>query len=996
VDAQEVMESVRNIGRKALADFFTAMTPQKAHWYSITSASCSDQVFPPLSTLLLIDPEVMNYMLEQCGLCFMRTGISSPQINSWHSFIAEYRLDIEVTTFSIAKKRHYFIRIGSWDKQRHPIKLPSTCWKQKIPPPKLRINFLTRQFARYVGLMNISNVPAQDNDMETDEESSVESPEETEAVLTSETIATEDCRLGSPDLPDPAKFPLLHSLGVCTTTHMNRLIQEIVLFHGSTSITFTRGNNRNGTLIMFPSNRTLDRYCDEFTKAQSSLTEVVKCIVSNTNSTEEEAVSCILTALLSKYEECFVSTCIERGVIEGSNPKKMDVVSTEAMLQEANINSGNARILFRHLRQFFGKSYFESESKRRLFFGDNDYPPTVDKKVLEDKTVIPFWYKRPDLLLQHQLKSMIDAEKLKLLQQLDIVVGGDHGGGKFRMTMKVNFRLSDKTTVSYLTQIGSVSHSKDDIVILKDTVLKPIGEGLRLISEGGCFNVTGTGMEVSFSQQPVQSDLIINCSAQIYLVGDLKFYAQMSGRDGMSSYWCMWCQLHPLQWRNFMDNSSAVPEEEKKIWSLDLMNETLQRIRNGELKEPREKKGIVGEVIWDFIEIRNYIFPQLHFEIGVVNMVLENLYSFVEEQVEVISPEEKIARNNIIVAEGTLEQARERLEEWHATSNPILSRLRLEKSYIISSLRSRTLTTEQKAHIALEKETKEREISELVQQRKLLEKDVPLKRKIVSDRKKELQNIQGGKKKIDLPVSASIENLLNDYNISAAAYHGGKLNGVDCRELIGITKDIFPQLQDKLLAVTHADRCSSEVIIHTCNVHRDICLTLDLISSKIRMKFQEPEDEDYRILERALSNLDYLWKAANMSYTPKIHSILVHVLDQMRKCQGIGDMLEDDVEHVHQMAAKIESRTGRMANKALQPFIHSKIEAIQNCNVIKGQIESSQQSAKRVFKCRDPEKDSTIKNKKLKIERDQTRLKALEEIENKPHANLEPMKFKSK
>ena len=51
------------------------------------------------------------------------------------------------------------------------------------------------------------------------------------------------------------------------------------------------------------------------------------------------------------------------------------------------------------------------------------------------------------------------------------------------MTMKVNFWLSDKTTVSYLTQIGSVSHSKDDIVILKDTVLKRIGEGLRLISE---------------------------------------------------------------------------------------------------------------------------------------------------------------------------------------------------------------------------------------------------------------------------------------------------------------------------------------------------------------------------------------------------------------------------------------------------------------------------------------------------------------------------------
>jgi hypothetical protein len=294
--------------------------------------------------------------------------------------------------------------------------------------------------------------------------------------------------------------------------------------------------------------------------------------------------------------------------------------------------------------------------------------------------LIPFWYKRPDLLLQHQLKSMIDAEKSKLLQQLDIVIGGDHGGGKFRMTMKVNLQLSDKATVSYLTQIASPSYSKDDIEILKDTVLKPIGEGLQLIAEGGRFNVTGMGMEVSFSQQPTQSNLIVNCSAHIYLAGDLKFYAQMSGQEGMSSYLCMWCQLHPSQWQTFMESSSAVLEEEKKMWSVDLYKETLQKIRNGELKEPREKRGVVGEVIWDFIELSNYIFPHLHFEIGVVNM----------EQVEVISPEEKVACNNIRISEVSLEQAKERLEEWHAC-------LRLEKTYITSLLRSRTLTTEQKA-----------------------------------------------------------------------------------------------------------------------------------------------------------------------------------------------------------------------------------------------------------------------------------------------------------
>jgi hypothetical protein len=29
----------------------------------------------------------------------------------------------------------------------------------------------------------------------------------------------------------------------------------------------------------------------------------------------------------------------------------------------------------------------------------------------------------------------------------------------------------------------------------------------------------------------------------------------------------------------------------------------------------------------------------------------------------------------------------------------------------------------------------------------------------------------------------------------------------------------------------------------------------------------------------------------------------------MRECEGIGDMLEDDVEHIHQIAARIEART---------------------------------------------------------------------------------------
>ncbi len=166
-------------------------------------------------------------------------------------------------------------------------------------------------------------------------------------------------------------------------------------------------------------------------------------------------------------------------------------------------------------------------------------------KVLEDKAIIPYWYKRPDHSIQNQLKDMIDITKLKDLIQLDIAIGGDHGGGKFHVTMKVNFCLPEKKTVSYLTQLASVSFSKDDINNLKDTGLDPIGEGLQLIAEGGRF-IVSENLAVTFSGFEVAA--ICNCSINIYLGGDLKFYAQMSGRDGMSSYWCMWQMLHPAEW----------------------------------------------------------------------------------------------------------------------------------------------------------------------------------------------------------------------------------------------------------------------------------------------------------------------------------------------------------------------------------------------------------------------------------------------------------------
>jgi len=77
------------------------------------------------------------------------------------------------------------------------------------------------------------------------------------------------------------------------------------------------------------------------------------------------------------------------------------------------------------------------------------------------------------------------------------------------------------------------------------------------------------------------------------------------------------------------------------------------------------------------------------------------------------------------------------------------------------------------------------------------------------------------------------------------------------------------------------------------------------------------------------------WNAANLSFTPIVHSLLVHALEQVQLFQGIGDSLEDDIEHMYQISARIKSRVSQMKNKDQQALVHSRLEAIaSNVEVI--------------------------------------------------------------
>ena len=449
----------------------------------------------------------------------------------------------------------------------------------------------------------------------------------------------------------------------------------------------------------------------------------------------------------------------------------------------------------------------------------------------------------------------------------------------------------------------------------------------------------------------------------------------------MSSSWCMWCQSHPSNWK-----FHPLPPTEH--WTIAKIKGHKELIDHNNLKEPRHVLGIVNNPVWDFVEVKNYIFPELHAEIGIVNNVLDKFYSFIDDKVEAITPEEATFRNSYVAADVAQSLAIQRITDWKEDSAPQLEFHRMSRIQVARELRKKTLHADEITNLRGQLEELDETIKVLVQQKKTLEADLSEKRKNAAMAKSDLKRVRENKLKVNMPVFADIENILLEFGISAAAYHGGKLNGVDCRELIKLAKPIFEKFKTVLLSVSHPGRCSDDSIVCACDLYRDICVTLDSLCSKLRMKHGETQEEDYMAAEKYLENLHYLWMQANLTVTPKVHGLLNHAVYQMRHFKGIGDTLEDDVERIHQISAKIEARVSRMKNKAQQAVVHSKMEAIQNCNLVKDRIEAFQLLSKRVFKKRNIELCAQERGKKMKKERDDSRTETLHLLESKPHAKL--------
>jgi hypothetical protein len=58
-----------------------------------------------------------------------------------------------------------------------------------------------------------------------------------------------------------------------------------------------------------------------------------------------------------------------------------------------------------------------------------------------------------------------------------------------------------------------------------------------------------------------------------------------------------------------------------KNWTINKIKSIKCHINHKEIKEPQEMLGVVNNPVWDLMQPQNYILPELHAEIGLVNNV---------------------------------------------------------------------------------------------------------------------------------------------------------------------------------------------------------------------------------------------------------------------------------------------------------------------------------------------------------------------------------------
>ena len=237
-----------------------------------------------------------------------------------------------------------------------------------------------------------------------------------------------------------SSFPVLSLVGLPVTKRLvSSLLREIVALsqmypkHGLLSYETHRGTECE--LVKVTRSKNKESFVANVRRHQSWLHRLPSLVVVETVEPSVGA-SWILQHLALNFEDEFVHVCKKMGYPVFS--KKMDAATACAMWQEANVSKKSQRTIIRYFSAEFGGRLVVPKAQVNLF--GQDHVPLVTGTFEDAVTgkMIHYWTKPIGKLVEVAVTTYVqekgittDEAALGSLKSLDIVLGGDHGQGKF-------------------------------------------------------------------------------------------------------------------------------------------------------------------------------------------------------------------------------------------------------------------------------------------------------------------------------------------------------------------------------------------------------------------------------------------------------------------------------------------------------------------------------------------------------------------------------------
>jgi uncharacterized coiled-coil DUF342 family protein len=190
------------------------------------------------------------------------------------------------------------------------------------------------------------------------------------------------------------------------------------------------------------------------------------------------------------------------------------------------------------------------------------------------------------------------------------------------------------------------------------------------------------------------------------------------------------------------------------------------------------------------------------------------------------------------------------------------------------------------------------------------------------------------------------EEILRKHGVDKASYHGGDYTGVAILEFMQKLSEIFDEMEVLLISESTETTAPESEINTYISRYRTLFVLMDDMFSLARTPSEKLNEQIYSRLEKVICHVKCQWTSLGLSLLGiKTHIMFNHLIQQMRRHNGIAEYMEDFVELCHQMVKRYAAQTKirdqlkaaraqcRMEELKLNPDIQAQIKNVhQKCS----------------------------------------------------------------